>query len=401
MKAYFLASLLLLSGCGHIGTRMASDIQSSPSTASAAKPFWPMEGGGPGRASYSLLQLPSELDRSSILQIVKNRSYYPEEYSMPIIMDGIAYLGCSDRRFVAFDLNKNEMLWEVSLPGRVYATAAYSDSTLVFGDDSGEFRALGLDGKELWNFKALYPIVASPLVSNERAVIAVSNNTLFSLDLKTGEPVWKYERKFPARNSIWRASAPAQGEKKVFAGFSDGAVVALDAKLGKVLWTSEIGAHALLGDVSAGPTYKDGRLYVGTLKGPTICFDAKTGNELWRSQKPVLSGFAVGDELIYAGTPDGAVIAMAAATGKPEWETMLDGGVPTNPTLSGDRLVVGASAGSLHLLDSRSGEIIDKYFPGQGLHSQPLIYEDGLVFLSDGGKLHLFKREKKWDSAEN
>lgn len=402
MMKYLLMAALLLSGCGLLTATQPAAVgrRSVPMNVSSG-PSWAMEGGDPARASVSSFSLPDKLGTAKMLKIVQKRGYYPEEDSTPIVVGEIAYLGSSDRRFTAYDLKNEEVVWQIKTTGRIFTTAAYADSTLVFGDDAGELRAVGLDGTEIWRFKTLYPIVSSPFILDGVVIAAVSNHTVFSIDLKTGEPVWKYERKFPARNSLWRASAPASGEGKIFAGFSDGVLVALEARLGKVLWIAEIGGKDVFPDVSAGPAYKDGKVYVGTLSGPTVCLNAETGSEIWRSAEASLAGFAVGGKLIYTGAPNGAAKAFDALTGDMVWETMLDGGAPTRPVLADNRLAVGASDGSLYLLDAQSGKIADRYFPGQGLHSQPLVYEGGLMFFSDGGKIHWFKRDEKWDLAAN
>ncbi len=353
-------------------------------------PPWAMEGGDPGRASLAPPRAQAEWSANRVIRTRDAEGYKPEEHATPLVIGGVAYFGHSGRSFDAYRLD-GTLLWSFPTGGRVYATAAYADGLLIFGDDQGTVRALDLSGREAWTFPAAYPVVCSALVAAGRVYVAVADQNVFCLEAASGRPLWQYGRKFPRRNSLWRSLGLAYGDGRVYAGFSDGSVVALEADLGRVAWRAELGQADLFGDVAAGPSFRDGRVYAGAFRGPTVCLDAATGQEVWRRPVEAAAGFAVGDERLYLGTAAGTVAALSRADGATLWEVELDGGAATPPVLAGDTVVVGASEGSLFGLDARTGEVRGRYAPGPGLHSQPLVFDAGVLFLSDGGAVHVLR----------
>ncbi|MBE0618110.1 MAG: PQQ-binding-like beta-propeller repeat protein, partial [Proteobacteria bacterium] len=132
-------------------------------------------------------------------------------------------------------------------------------------------------------------------------------------------------------------------------------------------------------------------VYAGSFHGPIACLDAATGKEFWRRPLEAALGLAVGDERLYVSTAEGRVEALSREDGAPLWQTELDGGAATPPVAAGDTVVVGASEGSLFGLDARTGEVLGRYAPGPGLHAQPLVFEGGVLFLSDGGAVHILR----------
>lgn len=389
--AAFGALLLVLGalGCASLsGERGAAEAPRPPA------PAWAMEGGDPGRASRALPlgRLPGvEGWRShAVIPLREGPGYHPEEYATPLLIGNVAYVGHSGRAFEALRLDGTR-LWIFPTGGRVYGTAAYAGGLLVFGDDQGTVRALDLAGREVWTFAAGYPVVSGALAAGDRVYVPVSDQNVFCLEAATGRPLWQYGRRFPRRDSLWRSLGLAYGDGLVYAGFSDGSVVALEADLGRVVWRAEVGAPSLFGDVAAGPSFRDGRVYAGAFRGPVACLDARTGVEVWRQGVEAAGGVAVGDERLYVGTAGGGLAALALDDGAVLWETLLDGGVSTAPVLAGDTVVVGASEGSLLGIDAASGAVRTRFAPGTGLHGQPLVFEHGVVFLSDGGNLHVVR----------
>ena len=385
MKGWIVLAAVVLAGCA-AGARGPAV---RPAPASPQAPAWSMEGGGPGRVSRTDLAVPRGWDAREMVWLARDTGYRPETHSTPLVIGGVAYVGHEGRSFDAVGLKDGKILWRFATRGRVYTTAAWADGLLLFGDDEGWFYAVDTAGRKAWEFRVPYPVVASPVVEGGRVYLAVSDQNVFCLEASTGRPLWQYGREFPRQRSVWRTTGLAYGDGRVYAGFSDGAVVALDPEDGRVLWRAESGAGTRgFRDVTAGPVYAGGRVYAGSLDGPVVCLDAATGKVLWRADVPAANGFAVGDRVLYLGTAGGSVTALDLRDGSPLWETPLDGGVPTVPVLARNAVVAGASDGSLFALDPATGEVMERYAPGPGLHAQPLVFRGGILFLSDGSVLH-------------
>ncbi len=383
MKARWLVVLgLALGGCG-LGAVQVPPTAGRP----PAAPTWAMEGGDPGRTGRVEERVGTPLALVRMVPLGEGR-YAPEEYAAPLVVGGVAYLGHSGRSFDAVRVADGAVLWRVPLKGRVFGTAAYADGLLIFGDDQGVVRALGLDGREAWRFAAGYPVVTSPLVAGGRVYLAVADQNLFCLEAATGRPLWQYGRRLPHRNALWRGIGIASDGQRLFAGFADGGVVALDAELGTVQWRVELSGGGLLGDVASGPAVADGRVYVGSFRGPTVCLDGATGKELWRREEGLAVGFAVGRGRVYGSTPAGGVVALSAADGTLQWETLLDAGMAGPPVLASNALLVGAAEGGLFTLDPGSGKVLGRHPAPSGLSGSALVQGGEVLFLSNGGTLH-------------
>ena len=384
MKAAWAWVLLAVAGCAAMtrgGEQPAAGRDAVPA------PPWAMEGANAARSSRVSWNVAMNWDLRRLIALSDRSDYAPAEYSTPLLIGGVAYVGHSGRAFEAIRLADGETLWKIATRGRVYTTAAFADGLLIFGDEDGQVYALTLDGVEAWRFSVRYPVVASPIAAQGKVYLAVADQNVFCLEAATGRPIWQHGQGFPQRNAVWRSLGLAFGEGRVYAGFSEGTVVALDADVGRVIWRAKVGAKTLFGDVTGGPTYADGSVYAGAFRGPTVRLEAASGKEIWRQNVETASGFAVGDDLVFAGTASGAVIAMSKANGERVWEVRLDGGVPTLPVLAGTAVVVGASEGGLYGFDARSGALLGSYTSNWGLHGQPMVFEQGVLFLSNAGSL--------------
>jgi polyvinyl alcohol dehydrogenase (cytochrome) len=139
---------------------------------------------------------------------------------------------------------------------------------------------------------------SQPTVALGRAFIASDNRVVYSLDARTGCAYWAFHAENSGRFApIVAPIAGYPGTRyAVFFVTMPGTAHAVDAQDGKLLWKTEIkGLHA----VNASATYHDGRLYVpfaGTevftgglptyecckSRGAVAALDANTGRVLWK-----------------------------------------------------------------------------------------------------------------------
>src|SRR5438874_9957258 len=117
-----------------------------------------------------------------------------------------------------------------------------------------------------------------PLVHN--GVMYVANpGGIEALDATNGDLLWEYKQK--AAGKMGRTMAIF--EDLVIYAPPDRTITALDAKTGKVRWTTPTAA----GSSSSGPKVIDGKVIVGIQAGQNgrasvLCLDARSGKELWR-----------------------------------------------------------------------------------------------------------------------
>src|SRR6202789_617509 len=93
-----------------------------------------------------------------------------------------------------------------------------------------------LGGAWLKKFDGAYSRI-TPVVADGKMFVT-AGPYVYALNPKTGEEIWKVKPDVPASMLF---KGVAYGEGKVFVGTADASMFALDAKDGKLLWTTPVG----------------------------------------------------------------------------------------------------------------------------------------------------------------
>ena len=131
----------------------------------------------------------------------------------------------------------------------------------------------------------------TPLVVDGVMYTSGMPGQVFALDAKTGQQIWKWERRLKKENPYmtnpYNRGVAVLGNR-VYVGTLDAALVALDARTGRQLWEVPV-ADTMLGyTITAAPLAVKDKVYVGVaggefgIRGFLDAYDAKTGKRLWR-----------------------------------------------------------------------------------------------------------------------
>ena len=117
---------------------------------------------------------------------------------------------------------------------------------------------------------------------------------------RTGALIWEHRSDIDQNiNTVccgWDNRGVAIGDGKVFLGYLDGNVVALDMKTGKEVWKTQIGRWQDGYTITSAPLYHNGVIYTGisggdrSARGNLTALDAKTGKENWRFWTVAVAG---------------------------------------------------------------------------------------------------------------
>jgi PQQ-dependent dehydrogenase (methanol/ethanol family) len=132
---------------------------------------------------------------------------------------------------------------------------------------------------------------STPLVVDGTMYTAGPPGQVFALDARSGLEIWRYERRQKVVNP-YQTNPFNRGvavlENRVFFGTLDAAVVALDARTGRVLWETQV-ADTMEGyTITGAPLAIQGKVIVGIaggefgIRGFIDAYDAITGKRLWR-----------------------------------------------------------------------------------------------------------------------
>ena len=142
---------------------------------------------------------------------------------------------------------------------------------------------------------------AQPTIVSGRVFAGSDNGYIYSLDARTGCVYWSFQNGSIIRNSPMVGAVSGQGATRWAVFFGDGHanVFALDAQTGRQLWKVRVDDH-VVARITAGVKYHDGRVYVPlsgseefnsgqrdypccTARGAVVALDANSGKMLWRT----------------------------------------------------------------------------------------------------------------------
>jgi outer membrane protein assembly factor BamB len=221
------------------------------------------------------------------------------------------------------------------------------------------------------------------------------DGVVYSLDAKTGAPVWKYD------DADWVGSSPALAPDigLLFIGLEfglfrkRGGIVALRIETGEEVW------RARTPELTHGsPLYiaKENLVVIGSNDGIIYAYDAKNGTEHWKfGGGEVKSSFAYDAKrrLILFGSLNGHFYALNAQSGTPVFARETGAGIYSTPCLDDDVVYAASLDKKLYAIDLDTWK--DKWvFETNGrIFASPIVIEESVWIGSNDGRLYEISRE--------
>ncbi len=245
--------------------------------------------------------------------------------------------------------------------------------------------------------------VRKPAVLTDDALYVVTEtNQVSALSREDGTVLWSYRRPAGEEFSVAGQAGLTLHEGRIYTGFSDGVVVALDASDGGVVWevdTSEdVGDveanRPTFGDVDTTPVIADGHVYVASYAAGLYELALGNGSVEWRDPERtgIVAMADAGPWLITLSAREG-VSAMDRASREVQWRRALERGAPTSARVLPRRgiLIYGESRGSLLAVTVHEGRELARIESGHGFNAAPAILGDLGAILSNAGTLFVFR----------
>lgn len=389
----------ILIGCGLVGPG-----------ANPERPLWM------SRPSFSLQV---EYTRPGV--IPARRAGEPYERGQPEIdrRGRRVFVGSSDRGLYALRAEDGAHIWRYETLGFVQCAPLYdpTENVVYFGSNDGAlYRVDANTGKPHWRFMTNAEISRRPVLSGGILYVTNANDTLLALEPATGKLIWHQHRSPAMGMEVAGYAGPTVFREKVYTGFSDGTVLAFDAKTGAERWQPvDLSAEAeqTLGelpqqldvDTTPVPDQIDAGavVYVASYAGGVYALDAETGAQVWSN-----TGIVGTHELLLwdepprpakdgkpEGTPHRVLVASSGTTGlwgldpetgKERWRRAVPAGGFSAPVPIQGALLVSASQVGLFLLSPIGGELIDGIHVGEGVSMTPAASGSRAFVLTNGGR---------------
>ncbi len=236
---------------------------------------------------------------------------------------------------------KNLVTWP-----QFHANASHNPDHLSFTGQPKELWqtniGLGQDGRHFF--------LTGPVVANDTVFIANGNMFVSAIDLNTGRTRWRLNLKVYGETDEFTGVGLSVKEdgQILYVASPFGQIIALDAKNGKKLWATYLGAP-----IHSSPVLSNKKIFVTTMDGRLVALEENTGSILWfykgSQENPTLVGSpaaAVAGDIVVVAFNSGEIFGLRAETGQLLWT---------------DSISTSKFGGSIANLSSiRAGVIIDK-----------------------------------------
>lgn len=279
----------------------------------------------------------------------------------------------------------------------------YADGLLYIGNYAGEIIALSAaNGKEVWRKQIKGEISSVPQSNGQVVAVQTMNGKLFALDAKTGADMWFFENP-PPLLTLRGSAAPVVLDTAIYAGFSNGRLMAFNPSNGLILWEQRMalpkGRSELdrMVDIHASPLLKDGILYVGTYQGRIAAVARGTGGSVWGIDGSTTENLAAADDKLFVSQSDGKVVAYSLTSGEQLWqnEKLLRRRL-SGPQAFGDYVAVVDFEGYMHVLNQATGELVARTRPDSNGVRAPMLSDGKMLYVyGNGGSLMAFTASAK------
>jgi quinohemoprotein ethanol dehydrogenase len=231
---------------------------------------------------------------------------------------------------------------------RLLNAAKDPDNWLTYGATYSEQRYSKLDQINLQTVSKLAPAWSfdfdtyrgqetTPIVVDGVMYATTAWSKVYALDAKTGKQLWYYDPQVPGTagpkpccDVVNRGAAVFEG--KVYVGTVDGRLIAIDARTGRLVWSTMTVDPKWMHSITGAPRVAKGKVFIGNGggefggRGYVSAYDATTGKLVWRFYT------VPGDPAKPAdgAASDDALARIARPTWFGKWESYKGGGFPWN-----------------------------------------------------------------------
>lgn len=315
----------------------------------------------------------------------------------PVLAGDLIIQGNGMDGIVAYNRDNGQERWRLPVTNGAEPSATLIRDRLFVGASDGNFYSIEAStGLVQWTFATKSENLAAPLLDEGIVYFLAGNSVFYALDAATGRQLWLYSRQDTSQFSIRGGSQAALSNGILYVGFSDGSLVALNAKNGSALWEVQLNRNKRFRDIDGTPVVDGNQIYVAGYDDKLYCISADKGEVLWRVEGGGYSAVTIVGEKLYYPTTNSEVVALKKSNGDKLWSYKLKEGIATQIKSYKGVLVFGESQGFLRFMDANSGTVIGGFEPGRGILSAPQVDEkNGRVYFISG-EANLWAMDAGW-----
>lgn len=316
----------------------------------------------------------------------------------PAVAGSTVVVAAVDGTVAALDAATGRDIWRGSA-GAKLATGAGTDGKVVaVVTQANEVVALD-GGKELWRTKIGAQAYTAPLVAGGRVFVLAADRSVSAFDGTTGRQLWTQKRSSDPLVLKQPGSLLAVGDTLVV-GLA-GRLAGLNPNNGVVRWEAALalprGANEIerLVDMTGRANRVGNVVCVRAYQAAVGCVDAARGTLVWTKPANGSEGVDGDDQLVISTEGDGKVIAWRRNDGEKIWTSeRLRYRDLSAPLVLGRSVIMGDSAGTVHLLSRQDGSPLNRLSTdSSGIAATPVQAGDTLIVVTRNGGIYGFAPE--------
>lgn len=313
----------------------------------------------------------------------------------PAVNGASVTIASGDGSIAAFDAASGRELWRGSAGAPLNAGVGTDGNVTAVVTRTNELVAL-TGGRPAWREKLASQVYTAPLVAGARVFVLGADRSVTAFDGATGRRLWSQQR--PGEPLVLRQPGVMLAVGDTLVVGQGGRLAGLNPGNGTVRWEAPIASSRGINDVErlvdlVGRVSRVGNnVCARAFQSAVGCVDTTRGTLAW-TQKANGSEGVHGDEASVFGTEsDGKVIAWKRDSGQRAWasEQLLHRGL-TAPLALGRSVVVGDSAGFVHMLSREDGSLLNRLSTdGSAIAAPPVTAGNTLVVVTRNGNVYGF-----------
>jgi len=315
------------------------------------------------------------------------------------VKDKMLVVAGSDGTVVALDAANGSKLWQTQVGAAIAAGVGHDGRFASVVTRENQLVVLDA-GRELWRASLPTQVFTAPLVAGQRVFVLGADRSVMAFDALSGRKLWQIQRAGEAL-VLRQAGVLLAVRDTLVVGFS-GRLAGLNPSSGAALWETAIatarGTNDIerLVDMVAGVRRDDHVVCARAFQAAVACIDtAARGQLLWRRTADGSVGVHGDKEQVVGVESDGRLMVWRAKDGELAWQSdKLRYRNVGAPLLVGRSVVVGDSAGFVHMLARKDGELLNRMTTdGSAIVTAPVLADNTLVVVTRKGGVFGFRPE--------
>ena len=189
---------------------------------------------------------------------------------------------------------------------------------------------------------------------------------------------------------MYGQAAPRIANGILYAGFSDGFLVAYAASNGTAIWSRELAPAARFKDLDVTPRRVHDVLFVASSSGGLYALSVDDGHTIWQKDIHGISSVAAFQNSLFVSSQLG-VFRLRMSDGATIWQNEIQANTLFSPLALGkNSIYVAVQQYGLAILDRKSGKLQHVFDMGTDFTSPPCLTDGHLSVLSNRSTVYRF-----------